>query len=310
MLRENIYKMIKETYKKDVMYDMLLKNDYHITFVIDLLKKPFMIQIITGNLHELGLPNQSSFTFEEFHNFIEPDNALAEVEGKMTFIQDLKKKILDIDQDKHIYVPIQSEKGIIWLFVSLQVITKKESHVELVFGRVNRITYDTPEEIIYYQKTHQDPLTKLFTRETLKKHMTYLINYESSYGLYIDIDGFKSVNDVYGHECGDAFLKRIANHFIDNWEANVIYYRLGGDEFFMYVTKHTEQEVIKRAQKVIHDIENLSLDGKEIEVSASVGIVPINAYTKDYQTLLDLGDKAMYESKAKGRGKFTISKGI
>jgi len=309
MIKENIYRLIKENYKKDVMYDMLLKNDYHVTFFMDLLQSPKKIHIVTGDLSEIGLPNQESLTFNEFVQYIETDNALAEVEGKMTFIEDLYHKIIKIKSDTHQYIPINAGKGLVWLYVSFQVITKKEGRTELVFGRITRISKSTPEEIVYYQKTYQDPLTKLFTRETLKKHMDYLDDYKDSFGLYIDIDGFKSVNDQYGHECGDTFLKIIAQHFINKWEQNVIYYRLGGDEFFVYITNHTEKEAIERAKSIIQDIEGLTLYDKPLDVSASIGIVPINDQTKQYQKLLDLGDKAMYQSKARGRGNYTLISG-
>mgnify|MGYP001098658435 CR=1 FL=1 len=306
MIKENIHRFIKENYKKDVVYDMLLKNDYHITFFMDLFQPPREIYIVTGDLKELGLPQFDKISFKEMIPYIETDNALAEVEGKMTFIEDLDKKINNITSDTHVYVPIRGDLGMIWLYLSLQVVTKRDGKTELVFGRVTRISKETPEEIIYYQKTHQDTLTTLFTREALKKHMNYLVDYEQSYGLYIDIDGFKSVNDQYGHECGDEFLKIIAKHFIDKWEANVIYYRLGGDEFFVYISNHTPHEAKKRAQSIIDDIESLDLKGRPIDVSASVGIVPITDETKGYQRLLDLGDKAMYQSKARGRGQYTL----
>ena len=132
----------------------------------------------------------------------------------------------------------------------------------------------------------------------------------NSYGLYIDIDGFKKINDIYGHDRGDQFLIDIANHFINNWEHNVIYYRLGGDEFFIYVYDHTEREVIIRANQIIKDVETLNPKLRDLKISASVGIVPINDITRQYHVLLNLGDHTMYSSKNKGKGYVTLYNGI
>ena len=146
----------------------------------------------------------------------------------------------------------------------------------------------------------------MFTRETLKLHLDNLKDTSNSYGLYIDIDGFKRINDIYGHDKGNQFLIDIANHFINHWEHHVIYYRLCGDEFFVYVYDHTEIEVRYRAQQIIDDIKSLDPSLKDLGVSASVGIVPINDITKQYHSLLNLGDHTMYTSKNKGKGNISF----
>jgi len=176
----------------------------------------------------------------------------------------------------------------------------------VIFGRVNRVNDSLPKAIEYYQKAFQDPLTKLFTRETLRMHLSYVREYKGKYGLYIDIDNFKWVNDNFGHSVGDGLLKAIAQSFIDCWEHHVIYYRLGGDEFFVYVMDHSKEEVIQRAKQLINQIETISYLGQTYEISASIGIVPITEETVDYMTLLDLGDKVMYQSKARGKGQYTM----
>ena len=61
----------------------------------------------------------------------------------------------------------------------------------------------------------------------------------------------KKINDIYGHDKGDQFLIDIANHFINHWEYNVIYYRLGGDEFFVYVYDHTKRKYFAKSSKKI-----------------------------------------------------------
>lgn len=105
---------------------------------------------------------------------------------------------------------------------------------------------------------------------------------------------------------GDQFIIDLSKFFISQWEYNVIYYRLDGDEFVMYCYDHSKEDIIKRMEKIISDIGNLSDISRELKISASFGIVKITENNKDYHNLLNLGDKTMYESKNKGPGKYTF----
>lgn len=305
MISEKNCSLLKNKYHKDFYYDLLLHRDDHITFFIDFDQNKAKMHITSGDVTKLGLVPKDTYTFDEFMDFIEPDNLLAEIEGRHTFLDDIKRKVLAIENQLYLYIPIKRAHNPLWLSVNLDKMPIDDSSF-IIFGRVYRIHEETPTEIIHYQKTYQDPLTRLFTRETLKLHLDNLSNTSNSYGLYIDIDGFKKINDIYGHDKGDEFLIKIANHFIEHWEHNVIYYRLGGDEFFVYVYDHTEKQVLNRAREIFHDIETLDPVLHDLKVSASVGIVPINHITKHYHVLLNLGDHTMYTSKNKGRGHATL----
>lgn len=253
MISEKNCSLLKNKYDKDFYHDLILHRDDHITFFIDFDDNKAIMYITSGDVSKLGLLPKDNYNFDEFMDFIEPNNLLAEIEGRHTFLDDIKRKVLAIENELYLYIPIKRAHNPLWLSVNLDKVPVNETNF-IIFGRVYRIYEETPTEIIHYQKTYQDPLTRLFTRETLKFHLDNLSDTTNSYGLYIDIDGFKKINDIYGHDRGDQFLIDIANHFINNWEHNVIYYRLGGDEFFIYVYDHTEREVIIRANQIIKDI--------------------------------------------------------
>ena len=305
MINQKNSNKLKEKYNKDFYHDLLLNRDEHITFYIDFKNGSAMMHMTSGDVTKLGLIPKDHYTFDEFMDFIEPNNLLAEIEGRYTFLEDIKRKVLAIENELYLYIPIKRAQNPLWLSINLDRIPINEKDF-IIFGRVYRVHQQTPTDIIHYQKTYQDSLTRLFTRETLKLHLDNLKNTSNSYGLYVDIDGFKKINDIYGHDTGDQFLIKIANHFINHWEHNVIYYRLGGDEFFVYVYDHTEREVLTRANQIIKDIEAIDPDLEHLGVSASVGVVPINDLTKQYHVLLNLGDHTMYTSKKKGKGKVTM----
>ena len=297
---------LKTKYGIDFYPDKILDLTSKVTFYFDLFDYSGKVSIISGDMKEIGLPNLEIFSINQLTSYVETKNKLAEVEGKNNFIETLKKKIKKIDKELFLYIPVRQENKPLWLYISFHVISEIKNTQKLILGKVIRVLHDTPDEIIYYQKTHQDALTRLFTRETLKKHISYLRTTENSYGLYIDIDDFKKINDYYGHDQGDAFIIKVADHFISEWEHNVLYYRLGGDEFFVYAKDHTLDQVCNRAKKLIHDIENLTEEGKMIGVSCSIGIVKMTEDLRDYNLLLDLSDQTMYKAKKNGKGQISI----
>ncbi|MCD4827006.1 MAG: GGDEF domain-containing protein [Acholeplasmataceae bacterium] len=304
-MQHQVIKELKTRYDIDYTNDMLFQNPKHINFYFVLGESPMRFNVLYGDVTQIGFKKQDILYSKDILANIVLDNALAEVEGKNTYLLDLIHKVKTIDEDLYFYLPLNDHGKTIWLYTSLHKVLNTK--FPLVFGKVIRIYDDTPDEITYYQKTYQDPLTRLFTRETLKKHFSVLKNEKDAYGIYFDIDGFKEINDELGHQEGDKFLIDLSNLFISNWEQNVIYYRLGGDEFFIYAYSHTRDEIIDRAKRLINDIETLNNMTKNLKVSASVGIVKINDTNKDYHDLLDQGDQLMYQSKRQGRGQITIS---
>ena len=297
---------LKTEYGIDFYQDKVLDITSKVVFYFDLYDQKKMVNIISGDLSLVGLPNFDSFQVNQLISYVEIDNKLAEVEGKNNFIETLKKRIKHIQNELFLYIPVKQKEKPIWLYISFHVISEKNGLHKVILGRVIRVLEDTPDEITFYQKTYQDALTRLFTRETLKKHLSYLETTENSYGFYLDIDNFKKINDLYGHQKGDEFIIKIADHFISEWEHNVLYYRLGGDEFFVYVMDHSLEQVKNRALKLINDIENLTVEGKNVGVSCSIGIVKMSDSLKDYHLLLDIGDQTMYQAKKNGKGQISI----
>jgi diguanylate cyclase (GGDEF)-like protein len=295
---------LEETYNLNLLDDVIFKDDKQVSFFIDVNKRPYHAHMISGKLDLIALPNHDVFTTDELLSFVDEDNLLAEVEGKYNFIESIRKKFNTFKTELYLFIPIKRDTTPLWLYVSLKRVTINHNH--LVYGHVVRVYENTPVEIIHYQKTYQDPLTKLFTRETLKMHIENLSSASRAYVMYLDIDRFKRINDKFGHQAGDQFLIDIANHFISKWEYNVLYYRLGGDEFFVYCYDHDRHQVESRAQQLISEIEQLNDISKAVNVSVSVGIVEITHENKGYHNLLNLGDQTMYISKSRGPGNYTF----
>jgi diguanylate cyclase (GGDEF)-like protein/PAS domain S-box-containing protein len=123
---------------------------------------------------------------------------------------------------------------------------------------------------------------------------------------YLDLDGFKPVNDTFGHEAGDQLLKEIAGRMIDTVRAHDTVARLGGDEFVLLLTNLenvAEYEAI--LQRVIAEINKpvVLLNGAEVQVTASIGVTIYPFDSEDPEVLLRHADQAMYQAKSLGRNR-------
>lgn len=117
----------------------------------------------------------------------------------------------------------------------------------------------------------------------------------------LDLDGFKPVNDLWGHDAGDALLIEIARRLQHSVRADEIVARLGGDEFVMFFRSPEGQRVFNRIREVIARPVTLP-GGMETRVTASMGVAWfVSEDAVDETTLLQRADEALYQSKLNGR---------
>jgi diguanylate cyclase (GGDEF)-like protein len=149
---------------------------------------------------------------------------------------------------------------------------------------------------------------RVLFREALEKKIDALSFGEKLSVFFIDLDGFKGVNDSLGHSVGDLLLKAIAEDLTALCDADDLISRLGGDEFAVL---HVERTIGDKAPKLAADIiRRLSREreicGNRFNVGASIGIVSTITSEKTPEELLRNADVAMYRAKADGRGVFRI----
>lgn len=172
---------------------------------------------------------------------------------------------------------------------------------------------------------YQDKLTHLIDRHAYIEHLAKQLrlaemDHFSCALLFIDLDGFKQVNDSFGHSFGDDVLIQVAtrlsnvlrHHKISNLspisqlEQNLA--RLGGDEFSIFINlKDDRNKALEVAQNVLQEIErDFVLGNKLIKISASIGIAVYPDSASTPQALLQMADVAMYRAKTDGRGIFKV----
>ena len=123
--------------------------------------------------------------------------------------------------------------------------------------------------------------------------------------LFLDLDGFKFINDSFGHTLGDALLKNISGRLTGAVRAGDTVARLGGDEFVvMLLDITTMQDVANIADKILQALAlPLSIDGRELHVTASIGASMYPRDGENYEVLLQHADIAMYNAKQHGRNR-------
>lgn len=155
--------------------------------------------------------------------------------------------------------------------------------------------------------SNRDYLTGLYTRQELYRLYQSMESGSCFHFMFLDIDNFKNVNDVYGHNTGDLLLKAVARILKDSAPTSFAI-RLGGDEFVMLFTgSHSREQLCEIAENIISRI-----TAKEgfahisTYISASVGILYHETVSGSLDDILLKSDMAMYYAKSHGKGQYIV----
>jgi diguanylate cyclase (GGDEF)-like protein len=158
-------------------------------------------------------------------------------------------------------------------------------------------------ELLVHRALH-DPLTGLANRRLLMNRLDQAIrrgkrNDTRVAVIFVDLDGFKRVNDSMGHAAGDALLIELGERFVQRLRDSDTAGRLGGDEFaFACEDLHDEHEATHIAERLVGACaEPFRHQGQEVPIRASVGIAVESAVATDAEQLLRQADEAMYRAK-------------
>jgi len=127
--------------------------------------------------------------------------------------------------------------------------------------------------------------------------------------MFIDLDGFKAVNDTFGHEAGDHVLRQVAGRLLSSVRETDTVARAGGDEFILIIPEiHAQENASQIAAKVIEILSrSIDFNGGEAVVGASVGIAIYPDHGENMDELVRQADDAMYRAKKAGKNRFYFS---
>ncbi|MCF6455968.1 EAL domain-containing protein [Pseudoalteromonas sp. MMG024] len=196
-----------------------------------------------------------------------------------------------------------------WL--SITALRDTNGEIDAFVALFSDITTRKKAENKIYQQANFDSLTGLANRNLFSDRFEQALNKaqrENSFLalLFIDLDGFKHVNDTLGHSQGDTLLQQTATRLTETLRKSDTISRLGGDEFAVLIASDNNQFKVDR---VAHKIQSAiatpyQLDNAQGFVSASIGITTYPNDGQDVETLMRKADSAMYKAKAKGKNNF------
>ncbi|MFI2857243.1 putative bifunctional diguanylate cyclase/phosphodiesterase [Paenibacillus sp. JSM ZJ436] len=164
------------------------------------------------------------------------------------------------------------------------------------------------ERHLLEKMAYHDSLTALpnrngmmrYTESSLDRHWRGAV-------LFIDLDRFKSVNDLYGHDVGDMLLQVIADRFREAAGQQALVYRLGGDEFVALVPQANREQAGQLADRFISTIHKpVLVEGYKLMVSGSIGISMAPEHGQERNVLLRAADTAMYHVKKTGKDRYSF----
>lgn len=162
------------------------------------------------------------------------------------------------------------------------------------------------------QAALHDPLTRLPNRRLLQQRIEQSLAEAEQRGsrfavMFMDLDGFKQVNDAYGHQTGDALLVAVADRTRKLLRPADMLARLGGDEFVLVVPIENDEDVATLASRIIQTVgREPLLPRHDLQVTASVGIAICPDHAASERQLMAFADAAMYQAKEAGRNAYVL----
>jgi two-component system cell cycle response regulator len=228
-----------------------------------------------------------------------------------------------LEYNSVVVIPLIKKESMIGTFFLRSVSTEKDGISQRVYKLcqlVANIAANALENAILFEsvkasqeyfeeKSIKDELTKIYNRRhfyySLKEEFSRAERYAAPLSLiFFDVDDFKRINDTYSHAQGDQVLIHIGNLLRTASRENDIPARFGGDEFTMILPNTTAEGAFKLASRLCELIKSSTLENLSGEsISASMGVSTfINKNIESFDELLNLADKAMYQSKSQGKG--------
>jgi len=193
--------------------------------------------------------------------------------------------------------PVKSSQNCITKFICIQEDITQQKH---------------DKETIEHLANH-DPLTGLPSLRLGEDRLEQAILSAQRHNLsaavmFIDLDGFKQINDDFGHDAGDHVLIEVGRRIVNELRQTDTVARIGGDEFIVIMTNIKETKAISQvAEKIINSVNNvIAYQSSQLHVSASIGIAKYPLHGTKGAELMKNADKAMYSIKDSGKNNYAI----
>ncbi|MEV4342873.1 EAL domain-containing protein [Actinoplanes sp. NPDC049596] len=210
----------------------------------------------------------------------------------------------DVDHVRMEKAYYRKNGGEIWTDLTVSLIRDDDGRPEFTIAMVQDITDRRRlKKRLEHQATH-DPLTGLPNRTRIATELERIFRDHRSVGLcYLDLDGFKRINDTLGHQVGDELLTAVAKRLRDSTPH--VAGRMSGDEFVVLV--EDPEDMPKLAERILTELSRPYVIAKHrLRISASIGVVESETATTNPTELMKAADLTLYAAKSDGRGRYVL----
>ena len=188
---------------------------------------------------------------------------------------------------------------------------RKPFDPDILVRRIDNILGKQEKLLHYQEEATRDKLTGLLNKAAVNERLTVLCRNATGYFLMIDLDSFKLVNDLYGHEMGDKVLVAFSEILQDNLSSDSVIGRIGGDEFVAFSPQlTTESDIRETTANINRDLVDRakSLMGQDMSIplGSSIGAMYVPGLGTEYTEVFKSADKALYKVKQNGKHGYCI----
>jgi diguanylate cyclase (GGDEF)-like protein/PAS domain S-box-containing protein len=266
---------------------------------------------LTGRIIEANpaLQGMLGYSIEELTNnplanFVHPDHLR---DGRLQQLTELSEGNRHELQQELRYV--HKNGDMVWCNSLASLVRGSANEPLFLIVMAEDITARKAQEIALEHRALHDGLTDLPNRTLLYDRLRQAIllskrEHQPLALLMMDLDRFKEVNDTFGHHAGDDVLRQVATRLRTELRESDTIARLGGDEFAIILPGVADEAAaMLTAGRLLQALlQPLTVEGEQLEIRASIGIVLFPRHAEDADTLLRRGDAAMYEAKRTGAG--------
>ena len=182
---------------------------------------------------------------------------------------------------------------------------------QYALGRISNITQEYLNRQKLTERAELDQLTGLYNRYVIERVVEAHLQDKEEQGIFLllDIDNFKKVNDIHGHIAGDTLLREFSAELRHSFRSDDLKGRIGGDEFIVFMPGELDEATLReKLDRFMETLNNgIFASFRDCAVSVSIGAAYRDSETLHYCDLYSKADRAMYESKQKGKNDYTIA---
>ncbi|MBR3039647.1 MAG: response regulator [Lachnospiraceae bacterium] len=188
---------------------------------------------------------------------------------------------------------------------------RKPFDPDILVKRIDNIIENHEKLLRVQEEAAKDGLTGLMNKESLNERMEEVCKKTAGYFMIIDLDSFKLVNDLHGHDMGDKVLIAFSDILKKNFHSDTILGRIGGDEFAAFSSRIESEAEIRRLTveintELVAAARELMGEDMDIPLGASIGAMLVSEMGSDYTDVFRSADRALYRAKENGKHGYLI----